>query len=498
MPNEGEITSPVQRLNETMLPVHIRAAGEFGIKDSATEVHTWEPSSSNEILLESTPVQKQELVAALTDPKLHKIFQHQGETYIVFKIADQLFVMPSGRIPELQQALRQERSGSSLVKKVEGLARKIFTPDQGQEPDNTSPQEQIRLPDNFPVGVASLASPHHLNHDSSATQSLTNAAGIRVHRYLVIDGAGGTAQMVALAERDRAIQAKMEAVRKKVCLHRGTIVEALLAADKTSKTTPELIDNDASGGVIAVEFNPKTGRLEFAWVGDPVAMTWSPTGYRHNRRVDAQSSTLEEPNTLQMISEQHNLAWQMKKSNPAFAPTIDLDLVSQANQIYTSVGGSKQKPALRPEQIGQLSIPINELDARFLLLMSDGARPNQMIAMNNESDHRSMEVRKLIGKFVEIFAQSLKDQQAQEDLLNRLTNIVTDMPSAYSVAVDQLLRHTGPASQTDQVEQVEQTEQKRISLEMTAHLITHLARRIGDQDDITVMIIDLNEYRPTA
>ena len=216
------------------------------------------------------------------------------------------------------------------------------------------------------------------------------------------------------------------------------------------------------------------GLLRFAGLGDPAVVAYrQDKPFEHRRSelsgafVDAKTPVPErerilgEPSHMQIQNEQHNNA-VLAKLHPYDAsmrqtPTMALDSTGGAAGIYHTFGESKK--TIYPKEF---EVDLEQLDADFLLIMTDGAQPNSVLAANQRVD----------------ISQDIADAEAVDNTNGVLT--MRNQP-LYAQEVQLIM---------------EELTAGKIDITIASNRIALAARNtLGDSDDISVVIVDVRQFR---
>jgi serine/threonine protein phosphatase PrpC len=263
-------------------------------------------------------------------------------------------------------------------------------------------------------------------------------------RYILADGAGGS----STPETSGKVTQKMrhfidKAIRANKTLQEATFDAANFITDSVNEQQLDIYGYGTFVGADILE-----DRIDMCWKGDPAALLWKsgkPFQHRRSKYSGRNGATgnlqkQSEPSQFQLQSYVQNLANRIHMGGATGSKTMMLDTDPNANQIYSSIGDKKLK---NKESVPQFTLTKEEIvssGAEFLILACDGVQPNTMIDMSN--------------------AQNINPYNTEIDRI--MTNL-----------------HLG-----------------NINTAEAAQQITQASRNINqDADDITVMVVDLRQWK---
>lgn len=366
----------------------------------------------------------------------------------------------------------------AVVKGVKSLVDRIRKVAVGRDSKIELSQPEVTTEVSRP-GISTLRSPTHYNQDRAGfgkvEYKVKNDEGEEVRakgvRSVVVDGSGGSLpETVTEADGRSSLIGGKAGKGLEEILQASDLspAEAIRVAHKKIKDV-----NDSFSTVMVADIVVQNGKgiLRFAGLGDP-----SVVAYRQDRPFDHRRSELSgafvnettdpaerarilaDPSHMQIQNLQHNGALIDKLYGEGRkTKTAGMDATLPANGIYLNFG-DKTKGDVRPEDF---TVDLEQLDADFILIMSDGAQPNAMLATDPRVD--------------------LTEDIAAEEVVN---------PEGA-----QNMRNQPMYAQEVQFIMTELTAGK-IDVKTASERITNSARNtLGDTDDISVMIIDVRQFR---
>lgn len=331
-------------------------------------------------------------------------------------------------------------------------------------------------------GISTLKAPDHFNQDRAGSgdvmYEVTDAAGKKVVakgiRIVVNDGSGGSLPKVITEDDGRSAiiggkaKAGLDAILQASDL---SPAEAIRVAHRQIKDTNHSFSTVMVADIV-IE-NGK-GKLRFAGLGDP-----SVVAYRQDRPFEHRRSELSGafktnsndpvekarilagPSHMQIQNLQHNGALLKKFYDEGRkTQTGALDSTMEANGIYLDFG-NPEKNDVHPTNF---EVDLEKLDADFILVMSDGAQPNSMLATDPRVDLSE-----------EIAAEQAENPDGAESIRNQ---------PKYAQEVQFIMSELTAG---------------KIDVNKASDRITSAARNtLGDKDDITVAIIDVRQFRKTG
>jgi serine/threonine protein phosphatase PrpC len=260
-------------------------------------------------------------------------------------------------------------------------------------------------------------------------------------RYVLADGSGGSIPNQSLSHKvTNAMQEFVDrALNSGQSLQDATFKAAKYLYDQIQvHHNPNLL---GYGTFVAAEIQKDT--IELCWVGDPVATLWkSGQPFEHSRSayyLNSKILELKNASQFQIQTFQENKANETyaKEPNNSIFHAHNLDTHHWANVITKEIGKSEKQDINEISKFEISKQQIIDSGAEFLLLMSDGAQPNNMSAM--------------------------------------------DTNNLYNQAVNQIMLdlHAGRLERVDAAEKIAKASRE----------INH------DSDDISVMIIDLRPWK---
>ncbi|MBP7843096.1 hypothetical protein KA017_03770 [Candidatus Woesebacteria bacterium] len=261
-------------------------------------------------------------------------------------------------------------------------------------------------------------------------------------RYVLADGAGGSS---SIEESVKVKNAMREFIRQAVHAGKSLQESAFEAANYiydqiNVQKNPNLI---GCGAFIAAEILSE--KIDICWRGDPVALLWKSgqpfehrrSEYTGNQKIRGKKSQFQMQN---FVENQVNYLHAAEPDNTdASRKTQFLDKHDLANVIVHAIGN---KPLRKVDDVSHFSVAKEQViasGAEFLLLMCDGAQPNNMIAM--------------------------------------------DANNSYNKEVNRIMTNLS---------------QNKINATEAAQQITQASRTINqDEDDISVMVVDLRSWKAT-
>lgn len=261
------------------------------------------------------------------------------------------------------------------------------------------------------------------------------------YRYFVADGAGGSQLDYKKAG---TVTNSMKLFANTALDHGDSLKDS---CEYANQQLVEAIKNDqfaeelsGTGSFVAAEL--LHDKIDVCWAGDCACILWkSGNPFEHRRNnIDSHSTKQGQPSAFQLQTFVENAANRIhftSYNQSDTDKTAQIDIIPAANVPTNFIGGNGSNGGGR---INQLEISKNEIQtngADFLLLMSDGAQPNNVIDATSATEyHRKV-----------------------DEIMNKLNN-------------GEITRQTAS-------EQIAQS-----------------SRNINeDQDDITVMIVDLREWK---
>ncbi|MFC1790201.1 PP2C family serine/threonine-protein phosphatase [Patescibacteria group bacterium] len=306
-------------------------------------------------------------------------------------------------------------------------------------------ERQLTSLEDVVSGSHTIPSPDHPQEDmhfKANAQNNKTPPDIIKRGYGVIDGVGSSARNLGYTQdgQSKLIYYKGASIcaRLKNNAHLPA-KEALKKTHEAASAPNEREKNPAfAAGIIAYLDHEKA---ELAWMGDCSAVGWSPQPQTHRRSAkEWPEGALGGPSPFQLLNFPHNGAQLSKAALGAEGmPTKSLDTAPGANQIYSAIGDPKSKAA------GEVTYTKEELRPfRFLILATDGLEAN--------------------GRLLD------PDKEYSQDVFKILK---------------QLARET---------EDLCPEEASKLTKQAAIEIAKRARRIYGENDDITVTIIDLKNW----
>ncbi|GIK84352.1 MAG: hypothetical protein BroJett025_09740 [Patescibacteria group bacterium] len=260
-------------------------------------------------------------------------------------------------------------------------------------------------------------------------------------RYFLADGAGGSSSV----EDSAKVKASMrEFIRQAIWAGKSLRESSFLAANHIyelikDQNRPDLL---GYGAFVAAEVLEE--KIDICWTGDPAAILWKSgkpfahrrSNYKDNNNIRGKASQFQMQN---FVENQVNWLHAAEPTGDDSRKTMMLDKHELANVIRKAIGDRKLK---NEDSISHFELSKQEVinsGAEFLLLLCDGAQPSNMIAM--------------------------------------------DSGNPYNKRVNEIMK---------------QLSEGKLNVNEAAQQITQASRTINqDEDDISVMIVDLREWKAT-
>lgn len=328
-------------------------------------------------------------------------------------------------------------------------------------------------------GISTLKAPDHFNQDRSGSGDVSYevtgedgkkvlAEGIRI---VVNDGSGGS-----LPEEITEDEGRSNLIGNKAKVGLDAILQAsnLSPAEAVRAAHRKIKDTNESYSTVMVAdvvIENGKGKLRFAGLGDPSVVAYrQDKPFEHRRSelsgafvsnsMDAaeRARILADPSHMQIQNLQHNGALLDKiYGEGRKVKTAALDATLRANGIYLNFG-DKKRSDVHPVNF---TVDLEELDADFILVMSDGAQPNSMLATDPKVDLSD-----------DIAAEEVDNPDGAESMRNQ---------PRYAQEVQSIMSELTAGT---------------IDVKTASERITSAARNtLGDKDDITVAIIDVRQFR---
>lgn len=375
-----------------------------------------------------------------------------------------------------------EGQPTSIVETMKSKAMKLaqsiqdFLVGHNSKDEVTQNETSVEIPK---PGISTLKAPEHFNQDRSGSADVkyevTDDAGNKIQaegiRIVVNDGSGGSLPEEITEDKGRSSLIGNKAkVGLDAILQASNLspAEAVRAAHRKIKDTNESYSTVMVADVV-IE-NGK-GKLRFAGLGDPSVVAYrQDKPFEHRRSelsgafvsnsMDAaeRARILADPSHMQIQNLQHNGALLDKiYGEGRRVSTAALDSTLRANGIYLNFG-DKKKNDVHPVNF---TVDLEELDADFILVMSDGAQPNSMLATDPRVDLSD-----------DIAAEEVDNPDGAESMRNQ---------PRYAQEVQSIMSELTAGT---------------IDVKTASERITSAARNtLGDKDDITVAIIDVRQFR---
>ena len=237
-----------------------------------------------------------------------------------------------------------------------------------------------------------IANPNHSETCEDAVGHVViEKSGQEISRWICIDGSGGS---ISDDDSQRSEKVRDAALYMSSAVQDSSLVtptDVILKADKLGR------EKQGYGTAIVVDVNQETGEINIAHAGDVVALMWAVTSYE-SKRLYEQSG----PGNFQQLTQQHNLAESLRRVGQG--TTQSLEGLESAS-IYRAIGDEKGK-VLTQAEITNTATTLGEEE--YLIIMSDGGRPGNLLIVNSEYQKEAH------GVMSELRAGNITTQEASQ------------------------------------------------------------------------------------
>lgn len=315
---------------------------------------------------------------------------------------------------------------------------------QQYEQQNHKIQEGVKATErdgrSFSFGAVTLASPEHSNEDRLGYKKFPGTHQDR-NRFMVIDGSGGSLDetRIPVGQRSAVIGRKMEKIL-------DLMEQKNISASKAIELVDKEVKNEPGYGTIVVadiiepknlQGEQKQSRVEIAWMGDAAALRWNhePQYYDRQRYFDKHPG---KATSFQLLNEPHNLGMRLKQAGSELGPdTGRLDEDGRANSIYRDIGDGEGKA-------DTLILTEDQVDADFLLLVSDGAQPSTLSARDLTEKRKVNYKRNVNSILLKLYRGEMTMNQAADKICREARTTLGDSDDISVMIID--TRRLGRAS----------------------------------------------------